>query len=285
MVRLAVVRHDPPGTTTGPTFVLVHGLASNARLWDGVGMALADSGFASIAIDLRGHGQSPKVPVADGYGFAEVVGDVLELLDAEGLTGDRRPVIAGQSWGGNVVVDLAAQHPERARAVMAVDGGIIRLADRFPSWEECADRLAPPNLTGTPVTRMRAWMSSSHADWPPEGIEGALANFEVRADGTIAPWLNREAHLAILHGLWGHDPVARFRQLTLPAAILMADSGDAAWTNNKRAGVHACVEASPAAIEVEWLEGADHDLHAQHPRHTADSLIRLHERSASAESR
>ena len=285
MVRLAVVRHELAGQQVRPTFVLVHGLASNARLWDGVGMALAEAGFASIAVDLRGHGQSPKVPVADGYGFAEVVGDLLELLHDEGLTGDDRPVLAGQSWGGNVVIDLASHHPDLVRAVMAVDGGIIRLADRFASWEECADRLAPPNLIGTPATRMRAWMNSSHADWPPEGIEGSLANFEVRADGTIAPWLNREAHLAILHGLWGHDPVARFRDLALPASILMADSGDAAWTINKRAGVQTCVEASAADIDVEWFADADHDLHAQHPRRTADALIRLHQRAAGASTR
>src|SRR5262245_45283564 len=38
--------------------LLVHGLASNARLWDGVGEELSARGYPSVAIDLRGHGRS-----------------------------------------------------------------------------------------------------------------------------------------------------------------------------------------------------------------------------------
>ena len=49
-------------------FVLVHGLASNARLWDGVGDRLAELGHASIAVDQRGHGESSKPDT--GYDFA-----------------------------------------------------------------------------------------------------------------------------------------------------------------------------------------------------------------------
>ena len=42
----------------GPPFLLVHGLASNARMWDGVAMALVARGLAAITVDLRGHGRS-----------------------------------------------------------------------------------------------------------------------------------------------------------------------------------------------------------------------------------
>ena len=52
-----------PQRDAEPKFVLIHGLASNARMWDGVGAALAERGYASIAVDLRGHGRSPKPPV------------------------------------------------------------------------------------------------------------------------------------------------------------------------------------------------------------------------------
>ncbi len=43
-----------------PPFVLVHGLASNARLWDGVATALVAAGHPVFAVDLRGHGRSSK---------------------------------------------------------------------------------------------------------------------------------------------------------------------------------------------------------------------------------
>jgi len=53
-------------------FVLVHGLASNARLWDGVARRLAGAGHSSAAVDLRGHGRSdkPDTGCADGrFGY------------------------------------------------------------------------------------------------------------------------------------------------------------------------------------------------------------------------
>lgn len=247
-------------------------------MWDGVGIALAEAGFSSIAVDLRGHGQSPKPDVSAGYGFADVLSDVFELLEDEGMTGEYRPTVAGQSWGGNLVIELGALHPDSARAIMAVDGGIIRLADRFPLWEECEVALAPPHLIGTPADRMRAWISSAAKDWPQTGVDGSMANFEVRSDGTIAPWLTRDRHLAVLRGLWEQDPVHRFAQLRLPTTIALADSGETSWTVDKRAGAAACVDVSPASIEVEWFVGASHDLHAQYPERTAESLIRLHRR-------
>ena len=294
MVRLAVNRHAPTrahradvrpdARTELPEFVLVHGLASNARLWDGVGEALAEFGYASIAVDLRGHGQSPKPPVSgsdndeQGYGFDAIAGDLLELLADEGLIGDHRPTVAGQSWGGNVVIDLAANHPGSVRSVAAVDGGVIKLADRFPDWDECAALLAPPELGGTPVDRIRAWMTSAHPDWPSTGVDGSLANFEVLADGTVRPWLSRDRHLAILRALWEHDPVTCFARLQVPAALLLADT-DADWTKDKAAGAAECLTASPVPIDIEWFTDADHDLHAQYPVRTAESIVRLHEQA------
>ena len=48
--RLAVRRAR--GDQSRRPFLLVHGLASNARLWDGVATALADSGREVAAVDL-----------------------------------------------------------------------------------------------------------------------------------------------------------------------------------------------------------------------------------------
>ncbi len=247
-------------------------------MWDGVAVALAERGFGSISVDLRGHGRSPKPDVTDGYGFDVVTADLLELFVEERL---HQPVLVGQSWGGNVVVDLAATHPHAVRAVVAVDGGVIRLSDRFPAWEDCAEKLAPPNLIGTPESRMRAWMTSAHPDWPAAGIDGSMANFEVQSDGTLAPWLTRDRHLAVLRALWEHDPVACFARLAVSATLLMADSG-ADWTKDKAAGAAVCIEACSVPVVIEWFADADHDLHAQHPVRTANSLIDALQRVASA---
>ena len=61
---------------------------------------------------------------------------------------------------------------------------------------------------------------------PETGIAGALANFEVRNDGTIAPWLTYDHHMTVLRGLWDHHPSERFRDLRVPVLLVPADNGD-----------------------------------------------------------
>jgi pimeloyl-ACP methyl ester carboxylesterase len=56
-------------------------------------------GHTVVAVDQRGHGRSSKPD--DGFDMATVAHD-LELLVGE--LGLDRPIVAGQSWGANVVV-------------------------------------------------------------------------------------------------------------------------------------------------------------------------------------
>ena len=135
--RLALRRADGPGRP----FLLVHGLSSNARLWDGVGTRLAEAGHQVVAVDQRGHGRSEQM--ADGYDTATCAADLAALCSELGLTGDRTPVVAGQSWGGNVVLTLAAEFGGVAGLAL-VDGGWIWLGARYPTFEECWAELAPP---------------------------------------------------------------------------------------------------------------------------------------------
>jgi len=42
----------------GRPYLLVHGLSSNARLWDGVAARISGAGHPVYAVDLRSHGES-----------------------------------------------------------------------------------------------------------------------------------------------------------------------------------------------------------------------------------
>ena len=264
-VRILASNLDGAGTP----FLLVHGLASNARMWDGVAASLAAAGHPVVAVDQRGHGRSTKPD--HGYDFASIVADLVELISSLGW---HRPVVVGQSWGGNVVIELGATHPELAAAIVAVDGGFIELADRFATWEECRAVLAPPRLIGTPAATMEQWMRKGHPSWPETGIAGSMANFEVRADGTIAPWLTFDRHMMILEALYAHRPSTRYATLTAPTLLVPADTGDVAWTHDKQAAVDNALTLLPDG-RVRWFSPADHDIHAQHPAELAEVLIEL----------
>ena len=100
-VQLRIIAHNMEGTQV--PFLLVHGLASNARMWDGVAVVLAAAGHPVVAVDQRGHGRSSKPD--EGYDFDTIVADLVALIASLGWV---RPVVVGQSWGGNVVIELGA---------------------------------------------------------------------------------------------------------------------------------------------------------------------------------
>ncbi len=260
-VELHVLRWEPPAgvEATGLSWMLTHGLASNARLWDGVARRLAARGHLVVTVDQRGHGLSSKPD--DGYDVANCADDLALLITALGL---ERPAVAGQSWGGNVVLELGHRHPDAVASIACVDGGFIDLSATFPNWEDCAEALAPPRLAGTPLTTMQGWLSNSASDWPAEGRAGTMANFEVRDDGTIAPWLTFERHLSVLHGLWQHRPSGVYPEVQVPTLLIPADTGDVSWTSSKRHAVDDAVAALPCG-RAHWFSPAHHDVHAQQP--------------------
>jgi pimeloyl-ACP methyl ester carboxylesterase len=262
-VELAVTRSG----IRPATFVLVHGLSSNRRLWTGVMGELERRGHGSIAVDLRCHGESPCPPGPEGV--AVNVADLAGLIEAEGLD---RPIVVGQSWGGNLVVQLAADHPGLVGGVACVDGGTIQLADRFPSWEACAAALAPPVFDGLTAGAARTMLRSYHPDWDGWAIDATLANFRVDPAGLATPRLSRERHMEILRDLWGHRPTDAYPRLRVGLLLLLAVSRGG--VPHDQAEIRDRVARAGAGSSVDWFEPADHDLHAQQPLAVADAILR-----------
>lgn len=263
-VELRALEWSKAAGSTGTPILLIHGLASNARLWDGAARHLASLGHAVVALDLRGHGLSDKPD--HGYSMVEVADDVAEVISHleardEAFT---TPLVVGQSWGGNIVVEVAHRHHRLVRGAVAVDGGTIELSTAFPDWEECKRTLSPPALAGMSYDRLRGYIRAAHPDWSEEAIDGQMHNMERLADGTIRPWLTLERHLMVLRGLWEHVPSSFWSNLSVPILFTPAAKGDDAHTTSKRAQLARAEREIPAA-RVHWFEPADHDLHAQFP--------------------
>jgi pimeloyl-ACP methyl ester carboxylesterase len=258
-----------PANGDKPVVVLVHGLSSNANMWNGVGDSLAAHGHRSLAVDQRGHGLSDK---PEGpYDMATVVDDLSSLLETEGI---EQPILAGQSWGANVVMEFAARFPGRVRGVVPVDGGFIDLAASFPEWEECERVMAPPRLAGTPAVQLRGWMRSSHPDWSDDAIDSMMGFVDVDpATGAAQPWLTFENHIKVLRGLWEHRPLESYRSVTDPVWWIVAEPhADArGWAGRKRPALEA-VQALLPRSKATWIIG-DHDLHAQYPGRVASVIL------------
>ena len=109
-------------------------------------------------------------------------------------------MVAGQSWGGNVVLTLAAEHGGVAGLAL-VDGGWISLGQRYPTFEQCWAELAPPVPQGLTTAQLRERFQGWLTDFPPEGVEAQLANLTEDSDGHVVARLTREHHKAILRSL------------------------------------------------------------------------------------
>lgn len=265
-VRLRTVFWGKPETHDQAPIVLVHGLASNAMLWEGAALALSALGHLVAAVDLRGHGLSEKPET--GYDMKTVTEDLAGLLGELQKHNFVEPVVCGQSWGGNVVLELAHTQPKLIRGVVCVDGGFLELQNHFPNWEDCAQALRPPAIAGTRIEDFRKFMQRIHPDWPSTGINGALACMEHLPDGTLRPWLNLERHMMILRGLWEHHPTRIYSQISVPVMFVPAEGASSVFNDSKHSAIQLAEQLAPK-VRVEWFSPADHDLHAQHPERFA----------------
>ncbi|HET7273843.1 MAG TPA: alpha/beta hydrolase [Longimicrobiaceae bacterium] len=97
----------------GPAVVLVHGLGVSADYWFRNGPPLAAAGLRVLAPDLPGFGQTPGP--SDGLTVEEQARALLEWGDALGLG---PAVYVGHSLSCQTVLHLAAEYPERVRALI-----------------------------------------------------------------------------------------------------------------------------------------------------------------------
>ena len=255
-----------------PPFLLVHGLASNARLWDGMARRLAQAGQE---VGRRWICAATATPTNRTRATTSPRSRrTWRPLDRarSGSTGRSSPASRGARASFST---SQFGRPDLVRGIVLVDGGLTNMKDAFPTWDICWQRLAPPSLVGLPLEAVEGYFRTNHADWPEEGIEGSLGNFEIRPDQTIAPWLTRDRHKAILEAMWDQRTSDLWRDLRVPALIVPVDGGENDWTNAKRAGVESALAAARATgipVRVEWFRG-DHDIHAQRPAELGSAIL------------
>ncbi len=123
-----------------PAVVLVHMLTRSHREWDLAAQALNASGFAVLALDLRGHGESGG-SYASGLGSMQQ--DVQAALDWVKLRPEVLPGhlgIAGASFGASLAVMAAAADPSVRSVVLLSPGGEYRGVRCEASMRKFADR-------------------------------------------------------------------------------------------------------------------------------------------------
>lgn len=117
-LRLAAARMEGDG----PGLLLAHGFGQTRQAWTATQQRLAEAGHASLAWDVRGHGQSGRNPAHQPYAGDQFVSDVGTVARALGPA----PILVGASMGG--LTGLMAQARDRVFSALV-------LVDITPRWE------------------------------------------------------------------------------------------------------------------------------------------------------
>lgn len=167
-------------TGDGPLAVVVHGITESRETWRPLIGRLGEH-YRVVAVDLRGHGQSPT---GDTYDPLTLAGDLRETLVATGLDRIDEALLLGHSLGGIVVTAYGAMFP--SRAIVNVDQPL-----RLSAFKEGLSQLEPL-LKGEPdsFTMAIGLVFGSMA--------GALS-----ADETARIEALRRPDQAVVLGIWG----------------------------------------------------------------------------------
>jgi 3-oxoadipate enol-lactonase len=129
------VRRSGQRTGSGGTVLFIHGFPFDGSMWAPQLDALPD-GWAGLAPDLRGFGQSPLGTARDELSSGSRAGGRIARPDEPVLTMDRLAedtarliesegagpaVVCGLSMGGYVAFSLWRRHPELVRALVLAD--------------------------------------------------------------------------------------------------------------------------------------------------------------------
>jgi len=199
---LSLAYADPRGR--GVPVLLVHGFGHTGAVWDDLARALP-AGLRPIAVDLRGHGDSPWSPAGE-YDLPCYAEDLEALATA--LRFERVHVVA-HSLGGNVATLYAARASARILSLTLVDTGPA-LAPA--GSDHAVDEIESVLRSFASRADYRDWLATIHPSGDPALLDRLAATGLVRRlDGRFEPALDPgvlgdggtpEALAERTHALW-----------------------------------------------------------------------------------
>ena len=221
---------------SGPLAVLVHGVTAWSNTWWRIGPALAERGWQVTAVDLRGHGDSPRA--GETMHLDELGADLVETIES-GVD-----LLVGHSLGALASLSALNQEPMlAARAVLEEPPGMTTvdrkllaalIADDFQRARADRDEFA-------------AHLGAQNPRWDERDIEEAVEGL-LRGDGEAIVRATGQRDLS-----W--DLVELAAPLELPLLVLLAVDGTSSFGAEE--GGSALVGAERAAF-IEALGENEH---------------------------
>ena len=251
---IAYTLHRAPATDA-PRMVLIHSLALDRSVWDGMIERLG-GGVHILTYDCRGHGQSDR---QSGKFTAELFArDLAALLDHVRW---QDAIVAGCSMGGCVALAFGALHPARCTALGLIDTTAWYGPDAPVRFRERADAARARGMEGLIEFQLTRWFSDQFRAARPPVLDRLAAVFVANDFDCYA------ASCALLGDV---DLRAHLAGLRVPVAIVVGDEDYATPVEMSRE-LHRAIPQSTLAI----LPRARHLTPVEHPDAIAGHLMPL----------
>jgi 3-oxoadipate enol-lactonase len=251
---LAYTLHAAP-RAGAPRLVLIHSLALDRSVWDGVVRRLQPE--AEILVyDCRGHGRSDRR--ATRFTAELFAHDLAELLDHVGWP---KAAIAGCSMGGCVALAFGGLYPERAAALGLIDTTAWYGPDAAAKFRERADAARAKGMQGLIEFQATRWFSDEFRATHPEALGRATAVFLANDFDCYA------ATCALLGDV---DVRSHLPQFEIPVSIVAGEEDYATPVDMARQ-LHDAIPHSTLTV----LPRARHLTPIEHPERIAAELLDL----------
>ena len=238
-----------------PRIVLIHSLALDASIWDGVVARLAVHADI-LTYDCRGHGRSGKR--AQSFTLARFARDLMELLDHVGW---QNAVAAGCSMGGCVAQALAGLHHSRVSGLGLIDTTAWYGENAPAEWRERAAAVRSKGLVGLLEFQLPRWFGDDFRKAHPELVKATTAVF-------LANDLDCYAASCIMLG--DADLRPYLKNVRVPAAIIVGEE-DYATPVSASEQLHVAIPDSMLTV----IPGARHLTPIECPEEVAIQLMAL----------
>ncbi len=173
-VSIAYTLHTaerPAGSPARPRVALIHSLALDRSIWDGV-VPLLTPHADVLAFDCRGHGQSTRIRMK--YTLELFAADLAGLFDHVNWP---RATVAGCSMGGCVAQAFAGVHPGRVEALAVIDSTAWYGPTAPKDWRERAATAATKGFAALSAFQATRWVSDAFREAHPEVVRAYMDVF------------------------------------------------------------------------------------------------------------
>jgi pimeloyl-ACP methyl ester carboxylesterase len=254
----------------GHPVILIPGSMSTYRAWNRM-IPLLSSQYRLLALDYVGTGDSDKPKKGFRYTIQEQADLVARMIQQLGLG---QAHLIGVSYGGAIVLNLAARYPHLVGKVVSIEGGVVKpkalpgspmeSAFRYPLLGDLLIGIIRTGLLNPPLVKLIAgkWYPHMTAEDRRELLEQLRSNAK---SASRIPWY------------WiniSHRTVEEFEEaaksMRMPILYLYGKESD--FTEMLEENIRFFETCLPH-VRIVGLDGGIHDLEFQKPQEVADLVL------------